>query len=76
MAKKPKLAVTNPFLLSLFNRGWEDPGWGRTLIGQVTIATAIHELANQLEDKKTKKQIQEVTAAAISQAGEKLSAAE
>jgi hypothetical protein len=72
MKKKPKLAVTNPFLLSLFNRGWEDPEWGKSPIGQVTIATAIHELANQLEDKKTKKQIQEVTAVAITQAGEKL----
>ncbi|BCT66851.1 hypothetical protein NNRS527_00419 [Nitrosospira sp. NRS527] len=75
MANPPLLTVTNPWLLWLFLHGWEgDPGWGKSHAGQVAIATAIHELANQVEDAEARKQIQAVAAKSIARSGEKLSA--
>ena len=50
-----------PWILWLYNHGWEDPDWGQTPVGQITIATAIHELASRLTDGAVKKQIQSAT---------------
>jgi hypothetical protein len=72
MSKAPILTVTNPILLWLFQHGWEDPGWGHSHIGQVAIASAIHELANQIADVEARKQIQAVTAKSIAHSGEKM----
>lgn len=57
----PTAVTSNPWLLWLFAHGWEDPGWGRTPVGQVAIAAAIHELAGRLTDEGIKKQIQVAT---------------
>jgi hypothetical protein len=72
MSKKPILTVTNPVLLWLFQHGWEDPEWGKSPVGQVAIASAIHELSNQITDNEVRKQLQIVAAKAIANAGEKL----
>ena len=61
----PVSVLTNPWLIWLINHGWEDPGWGQTPIGQIGIATAIHELAAQLTDLEIKKQIQLATSNAV-----------
>ena len=61
----PPAVLTNPWLLWLFNHGWEDPGWGQTPVGQITIATAIHELAGHLSDVEIKKQIQTATGSVV-----------
>ena len=54
----PILTVTNPILLWLFKHGWEDPNWGQSHVGQIAIASAIHELAGQINDADMRKQIQ------------------
>lgn len=74
MSKKPVLEVTNPVLLWLFQHGWEDPEWGKSTIGQVVIATTIHELASHLADAELKTQIKSAAAKSISNHGEKLAA--
>lgn len=57
--------ITNPWLIWLFNHGWEDPGWGQTPVAQIMIATAIHELAGRLTDAGIKKQIQAATGSVV-----------
>jgi hypothetical protein len=54
----PTLVVTNPWLLWLFQHGWEDPNWGKRAPDQVTIAIAIHELAAKVADVEMRNRIQ------------------
>ena len=43
----------------------EDPSWGRRPVEQIQIQTAIHELADHLQDQDAKKQIQTAAAKAV-----------
>lgn len=61
-----------PWLLWLYNHGWEDPTWGTTPIGQVFIATTIHEMAGQIGDEATRREIQRVAAGEIAKLSRKL----
>jgi hypothetical protein len=70
----PVLTVTNPILLWLFRHGWEDPDWGRTPVGQIAIATAIHEMAGQLADGELRRQIQIGAAKAMAATAERMAA--
>jgi hypothetical protein len=70
----PILTVTNPVLLWLFRHGWEDPGWGRTPVGQIAIASTVYELANQLGDAAVRKQIQAGAAKAMAITAERMAA--
>ncbi len=70
----PILTVTNPILLWLYRHGWEDPDWGRTPVGQVAIATAIYDMASQLDNGELRGQIQQGAAKAIAGAAERLAA--
>ena len=70
----PILTVTNPLLLWLFRHGWEDPDWGQTPVGQIAIATVIHDMAGQLGDAELRRQIQSGAAKAIGGAAERLAA--
>jgi hypothetical protein len=70
----PVLTVTNPILLWLFRHGWEDPDWGRTPVGQIAIATAIHEMAGQLADVELRRQIQTGAAKAMAATAERMAA--
>lgn len=67
------LVVTNPVWLWFFAHGWEDPGWGKTPISQVVIASCIHELSNRLTDTVLREQVHAVAAKAISQAASAMS---
>jgi hypothetical protein len=64
--KAPILQVTNPIWLWFFSHGWEDPGWGQSDAGQVAISTAIHEIASQIADEETRKQIQRAALSSLS----------
>jgi hypothetical protein len=74
--KTPLLTITNPWLLWFFQHGGEeiggDLGWGKTHVGQLALATTIHELASQISDDDARKQTQEVAAKSIVHTGEKL----
>jgi len=50
----------NPVLLFLFDRGWEDPDWGLSPVGQVVTASVIHEFANRITDSETSKEIKNI----------------
>lgn len=67
-----KLGVTNLFLLWLYEHGWEDPDWGQSDVGQISIVSAIHELANQITDSEIRTQIQKVAAKSIATTAEKM----
>jgi hypothetical protein len=54
----PELVITDPILLWLFNHGWEDPGWGQTEANQLTLALALHQLAERITDPATRGAIQ------------------
>jgi hypothetical protein len=55
--KLPELVVTNPLWIWLFRHGIEDPGWGKSTIGQHTIALAILDIAERINDPEIQKQV-------------------
>ncbi len=55
--KLSDLVVTNPIWLWLFRHGVEDPGWGKSALGQHTIALAILDIAERINDAEIQKQI-------------------
>jgi hypothetical protein len=61
----PIEAVTDPITLWLFRHGFEDPDWGKSKMGQLTIAITLHDLASKLTDRETGKQIQGLLAKVI-----------
>ena len=65
------LTVTNPLLIWLFKHGWEEPV-GQSHVGQVAIASAIHELANKITDSDMRKQIQCASAKAMANTAAKM----
>lgn len=67
MSNLPLLIVTNPWLLWLFKHGWEPSfeGWLQSHVGQVAIASAIYELADQVTDLEVQRQIKIVAARAM-----------
>ncbi len=68
----PTLTVTNPLLLWLFKHGMEDHGWGQSPVGQIAVASAIHELANQITDTQIRKQIQAGAAKSMANVADKM----
>lgn len=58
----PKLVVTNPVWLWMFRHGVEDNGWGRTPAGQHQLASALQELAAEVDNEAIRSELHSVTA--------------
>ena len=59
----PQIRLTNPILLSLILRGWEEPIPPTGPLSQLTVGLAIHEFASSVNDEAARKAIK--TAAAM-----------
>lgn len=71
----PLSAVKNPVLLRLFDRGLEDPPpdpWKEEPSGQIAIASAIYELAQDINDVELRQKIQKSASKSISASAEKM----
>jgi hypothetical protein len=54
----PIATVTNPILLWLFKKGWEDPEWGRRSINQAALGFILQDVSEKLADRGLKKDLQ------------------
>jgi hypothetical protein len=66
------LLVSDPILLWLFNRGWEDPTWGQAVANQLTLALALHQLAGRFSDAGTREAIQGAANRAVAALAQRL----
>jgi hypothetical protein len=63
------------WITDFFHGHWEDPEWGKTPIGQLSLATAIHQLASNVSDPEMRKQLQQATTKAVATAADKVAKA-
>ncbi|MCU0492902.1 MAG: hypothetical protein MUD01_15025 [Chloroflexaceae bacterium] len=61
----PIEVVTDPVMLWLFKHGFEDPGWGQTEVGQLTLNLVIHDLAGRITDDELRREIRGMTTRAV-----------
>lgn len=64
--------VRNFLLLWLYQHGWEDPGWGQSVAGQAVAAATIYEMANQLQDRSARAEIQHAAGRALQHTADKM----
>ncbi len=77
--RKPIVAAASPWLIlqwilsgELWRLGYgEDPHWGEP-VNQITIQSAIHELASKITDQAVRKQVQSSVAAGMAKAAQKI----
>ena len=67
----PVEVVTNPILLWLFKRGWEDPSWGHLAINQVALGLMLHDLSTKLADHALQEQVQAIARKVVAENGQR-----
>lgn len=70
--RPPAETGVDPVMEWLFRHGWEDPGWGKSEVGQLTLTLVIHDLAGRFVNHATRDAIREITSKSVGEAAQRI----